>query len=318
MIQEFRSASLQRIPAPVLATFGSILSRIRPLDWYPDWRFGAGESSAGLIGRLRLALWEHFKTHQLCAPFTIRWYDRLKVTLYLGNDLSRALYIAGAYEPNEFMLLSRVLQPGMTFIDVGANDGLYTLFAAKRVGSKGRVISIEPSDREYGRLMRNIRLNHLANILPLKKAASDREGFGVLRIAEAGHAGQNTLGDFAYAIDQERTEQVSLTTVDKIVEESGIQRADIIKIDAEGAELSVLRGASNTLTRDKPLILFELVEAALVKQGVSREDLLGFLQGSGYCFRVFGPFGRPEAVRSVDLDGVNIIAVHRDRDFFCD
>lgn len=61
--------------------------------------------------------------------------------MHLGNDLSRCLYPGGGYEPNEFMFLSQALQPEMTLIDVGANDGLYTLFAAKPVASTGRVVA---------------------------------------------------------------------------------------------------------------------------------------------------------------------------------
>lgn len=307
-LQRLGSAIIPFIPSVVFASIGAALAKSRPLNWYPGWKFAAGESEAGWLGRQRLALWRLFEARRLAAPFTIRWYDRLRVTMYLGNDLSRCLYVGGTYEPNEFMFLSQVLQPGMTFIDVGANDGLYSLFAAKRVGPTGTVLALEPSSREFARLERNLRLNRLANICPLQLAASDRDGLATLRIAGFGHEGQNTLGGFAYPIGQQGTEQVRLASLDNITKEQSLKRVDVIKIDAEGGELRVLAGAHEMLTKDRPLILLELAEAALMHQGASREAVLSFLQQLGYRFWVFGPSGYPQAVSRVDLDGVNIIA----------
>jgi FkbM family methyltransferase len=311
-IQRLGSELVRRIPASILARFGALLADVRPLGWYAGWKFGVGESDAGRLRRLRFSLWKIFEERRLKKPFTIRWYDGLRINMYLGNDLSRGLYVGGTYEPNEFMFLSQVLRAGMTFIDVGANDGLYTLFAAKRVGPSGRVVALEPSGREFVRLERNLRLNRLANICPLRLAASDREGVATLRIAGFGHEGCNTLGGFAYAIEQEGTEEVRLTTLDNIVNEQALTRVDVVKIDAEGGELRVLKGAHTILTTYRPLILLELVEAALVHQGASREAVLSFLQEVGYRFWIFGPSGRPEAVPDVDLDGVNIIAAYRE------
>jgi FkbM family methyltransferase len=311
-IQRLGSGLVRRIPASILARFGSSLTDVRPLGWYPGWKFGAGETEAGWLGRQRLSLWKVFEERRLTAPFTIRWYDGLRVMVYLGNDLSRCLYGVGTYEPNEFMFLSQVLQPGMIFIDVGANDGLYSLFAAKRIGPTGRVLALEPSTREFARLEQNLQLNRLANICPLRLAASDRTGVATLRIAGFGHEGCNTLGGFAYAIEQEGTEKVQMATLDNIVNAHALTRVDVVKIDAEGGELGVLKGAYKILTTHRPLILFELVEAALVHQGASREAVLSFLHEVGYRFWVFGPEGRPEPVDRVDLDGVNIIAARRD------
>jgi FkbM family methyltransferase len=187
------------------------------------------------------------------------------------------------------------------------------LFASRRVGSTGKVIALEPSSREFTRLERNLRLNRTANVTALRMAASDHEGTAILRLAEFGHEGLNTLGQFAYSVEQEAIEEVRVITLDSIIESHNLARIDILKMDVEGGELNALKGAQSILALHKPIILLEIVEAALKHQGASREAVLDFLQSFGYRFLIFGPTGRPEEVVSVEVDGVNIIAVHRDR-----
>src|SRR5258708_22638318 len=123
-IREYTSRWLARCapPSPVPRT-------------YPSWRLGAGERRSGRISTaLRRKLW-----YGVSAPVLTPWLDGLSVYAYPGNETSRALFITGNYEPNEFYLLSQVLQPGMVFVDVGANMGLYTIFAARKVGEHGTV-----------------------------------------------------------------------------------------------------------------------------------------------------------------------------------
>jgi FkbM family methyltransferase len=301
------------VPISRLASFAAGLACTRVLKWYPGWKFGEGEFEGDDDHQLRLDLWKYFHAKRLVAPFAIPWYDGLRVTIYLGNDMSFCLYVAGTYEPNEFMYLGQVLRPGMTFIDVGANDGLYTLFASRRVGSTGRVIAIEPSSREFTRLERNLLLNYTSNVSALRLAASNREGAAALHLAGFGHEGLNTLGEFAYSIDEQTVEEIGMTTLDGICEKNQLGRIDVLKIDVEGGELNVLKGAKTALAQHKPLILLEIVEAALKHQDASREAVLDFLASLGYRFLIFGPTGRPEPVASVTVDGVNIVALHQDR-----
>ena len=77
----------------------------------------------------RGALWEAARGQASQVPLTVRWYRGTTVDVTLGNDNSLCLYVCGSFEPNEFAFLDKVLRPGMVFVDVGANDGYYTLFA---------------------------------------------------------------------------------------------------------------------------------------------------------------------------------------------
>jgi hypothetical protein len=122
---------------------------------YPGWILGSAERR-GAAARMRSQLWPWFSKE-----FEIKWLDGLRVRLQPASETSRAIFVTGRYEPNEFCVLDRILKPGMTFLDIGANVGLYTLFAAKRVMPNGRVLAIEPSSREYEILTRNIDANCL-------------------------------------------------------------------------------------------------------------------------------------------------------------
>ena len=129
---------------------------------FPGWTFGYEYYiERGWLALRRGALWEFALERNLVVPLTVRWYGGTRVEVTLGNDNSLCLYVAGSFEPNEFAFLDGVLRPGMTFIDVGANEGCFSLHAARRVGRGGRVVAVEPSSRERRQLERNVARNRL-------------------------------------------------------------------------------------------------------------------------------------------------------------
>ncbi len=198
----------------------------------------------------------------------------------------------------------------MCFLDVGANEGLYTLLAARKVGPTGRVLALEPSSRKFRRLTANLELNGLTNVRTLQLAASDRAGSGMLRVAGFGHEGLNSLGEFGGAIEEFAIERVRLMPLDDLVEAEGLGHFDALKIDVEGGELAVLQGARRILGVRRPIILLVHFQATLQKQNASRDAVLDLLRSAGYTFRVFGPTGRPGPVQEIGAEANNIIAVH--------
>lgn len=166
---------------------------------------------------------------------------------------------AGQYfERHELDFLLDMLAPGMTFVDVGANVGLFSIPAAMKVGG-GRVFAFEPSPSTYGLLVRNARLNHLTNLHAVRSALGDYAGEAVLNVNVAGKDGLNTIGKPTHPLCEiARKEAVPITTLDTFLRENGITHVDAMKIDVEGAEPLVLRGAIELLARpDAPLTLFE-------------------------------------------------------------
>jgi len=292
------------------------LARTRPLGPCPGWHFGAGEADATEAVTRRLAIWTRCKTTGREQRVKIGWYDGLKVFLYLANDTSRALYVGGCYEPNEFFFLSKVLRRGMTFVDVGANEGLYALFAAPRVGPTGVVLAIEPSGREFARLEDNIRLNRLRNVATFRLALFSHPGSGELAIAEGQHSGQNVLGR-AIPNPQVRcqgVERVELKRLDDLLGEVGVPRLDFLKADAEGAEKHVLAGGERSIGTHRPLLQVEMNEAALVAQGSSREDLFDMLRSWDYRVYRFDESGALAPAENADILEGNVIAAPVGRD----
>lgn len=314
-VTERIEARIPELPTCVLLILAKILAQSRPLEPYPGWYFAAGESDSSFRVRLRLAVWKTCNLRRVERSIRMLWYEGIRIDVYLGNDVSRCLFIGGCIEPNEFAFLDGVIEPGMVFVDAGANDGLYSLFASRRVGAEGTVLAIEPSGREFKRLQANIRLNALTNVRTRQLALSNRNGQGTLRIAGYEHEGQNTLGAFLHAsVECLHTEQVVLQRLDDVLDQEGLKRVDLIKLDVEGSECSALEGARRTLTTSRPLLLLELSDAALRCQGSSDEKVLALLRAFDYEIYTFDKAsGRPvKAHRHSELSH-NIVAVHRGR-----
>lgn len=305
--------------APALGrAYAMVISRRRPqLRRYPGWTFAAEYYIERRWTALRrAALWDCALEHGLVVPLRLPWYAGSSVDVTLGNDHSLCLYVSGSFEPNEFVFLDRVLAPGMVVVDVGANDGLYTLFAACRVGSTGRVVSFEPSSRERAKLQLNVDHNDLKNVVVVPSALGAAAGHAQLHIAPELHSGHNTLGYFAYEdVVAVHSESVAVETLDAVVGKLGLPRVDCMKIDVEGSEVSVLEGARHVLETWRPILLIEANESALSSQGASTAMLLETLRAdSGYEILVFSPStGGVELLTDEAKLSANIVAVPKER-----
>jgi len=264
----------------------------------------------------RGALWEAAREKDLAVPITVRWHSGTTVDLTLGNDNSLCLYVCGSFEPNEFAFLDRILRPGMVFIDVGANDGYYTLFAARRIGPTGRVVAAEPSSRERAHLQRNLGRNGLDNVTVVPAAIGATSGLADLHLAHGVHAGHNTLGSFAHDdVVRASLERVPIEPLDAVVARLGLSHVDFIKVDVEGAEARVISGAANVLATMRPLMLLEVNDKALRAQGHCAQSLVDTLRVDlRYEIFVFSPAtGMPVKPRDGEPLSSNVVAVPAER-----
>lgn len=265
------------------------LSWTRPLVPYPHWRFNADWENQQSNIPLRREIWEHFRDQGRFLPVDVPWHYETLLRVVLSNDVSQQLYIAGCLEPNEMAFVDTFLKPGMKAVDIGANEGCYSVLFAAKVGPLGKVWSFEPSPREFAILKSNSINNPALNISLFPLALGNKNRTVFLRVAEGVHAGQNTLGNFSYPINELDPVGVSMRRLDDLMLEENPDRIDLIKLDVEGAEALVLEGAQKTLEKYRPVVMMEVLETALAAMGSSTIRLLNQFRGWGYKVAFFDP-----------------------------
>ncbi len=164
------------------------------------------------------------------------------------------------FERAELQFILRLLQPGMTFFDVGANIGLFSLAAGKKLwGQPSAIYAFEPCPSTFAILKKNLLKNELDKVRAIRVAVSEQTGEANLYVNAALKDALNSLEDPSHS-DAEvvRRELVQTITLDDFVVREHIARVDVMKVDVEGAELLVFRGGRKLLERpDAPLILYE-------------------------------------------------------------
>ena len=277
------------------------------LNAVPQWsRYYGPHGSA--LERLRAACY-----NSLDHPRKMPWLFGLEVTIQPHEQMSRAVFVSGLYEPATMIALRQFVSPGACVIDAGANAGLMTLACAAWSGSAGRVLAFEPSSREYARLVEHVDLNELTNVETSRTALGSSPGVRNLRVAESHYSGLNTLAPrFAYddvAVDH--TEPVEVTTIDAIVADRNLRQLDVIKMDVEGAEADVLRGGFASIRRLRPVLVFEAFEPALAAHGETFAGLAHIVDALEYdTFRIDDD-GQLSAVSSVSGGAENFVAMPR-------
>ncbi len=195
----------------------------------------------------------------------------------------------GVFEPNERTLLRQMLAPGMVVLDVGAHAGFYTLNASKLVGPAGRVVSFEPSPRERERLRLHLRLNRCANVSVEAVALGEKAGEGDLFVFDGRTTGCNSF--HLTSTDGARRVTVPIRRLDDYVSNGSIDRADFVKMDIEGAELSALRGAEQLFRTLRPVLLCELHEKRTAPWGYGARAIVDLVASWNYRWYLVGDGG---------------------------
>lgn len=418
---------------------------IAPVETTPSEGWSMGKAAPDAGQQMRAQIWQSLKDFpEDCFPIRLPWMEETTLEFGHANETGRQLFVNRSFDPNDFAILGQFLKPGGTFVDVGANAGLYSVYGAKRVGPKGRVFAFEPSRREAASLNRNADLNRLANLRCFQMAAGASEGTAMLSVADAEFDGHNSLAGLALArrlpnlrysfdrtdfhwtsftghstkitldaVDQlelviysdsafdfllddiqigpegsvtgpwtlrdsneasvrlppklkadfsgaavssfgdarltsfrgamriecssgggvafrwqldpamevtatilgtPRSESardkylVDVVSLDSILLRPGIPKVDVMKIDVEGFEIEVLKGALRLISEQKPLILIEVVNELLESKKSSPAEIARLLQQFGYTF-FDAVAGAPRLVDLMGDHGSNVFAV---------
>ena len=210
--------------------------------------------------------------------------------LSLKDHVMREVYINGVYEKNTIRQLRKLISPSMTFFDIGANIGTYSLTMAKFL-PQGKVYSFEPNPRTRKFFQQNITLNGFKNIEVIPVGLSDKEEVATLYTPSLTQASLNKHQSSA------EQETIQLTTLDRFCDERKIEQIDILKIDVEGHEVKCLMGALNVIKRSKKLIMILEIDDNCLAAGHTKQSLFDMVINMG--FRAYLPKGYPFPLKGI-------------------
>ena len=200
----------------------------------------------------------------------------------LDRLLALFLWKFSYLEGFEKKIVERVVKHGMTVFDIGANIGFYSLSLAKLVGERGRVYAFEPDPENYRLLSKNIKANNFNNIIPVKKALSNKEGKVKFFLSEE-HRGDHRLynpGDYRKVINIDSITLDGFTAKKKI-------KTNFIKMDIQGAEYLAYLGMEKTVKNAKKIVIMcEFTPTAIIKSGHSPRRFIDELRKSGFSVNI--------------------------------
>jgi FkbM family methyltransferase len=197
---------------------------------------------------------------------------------FYGFTGDRLLYLwlhkLGLMGRSDMREVAGQIQVGTTVVDVGANVGLYTWLASRCVGPQGKVIALEPSLSNWQALSRAKQVNGWSNVEIHRVAAADRSGHMYLEQSSY-NSGNNALAETSTA----GSDAVEVIRLDDLL--AG-RKVDFIKIDVQGWEAAVLKGAGQTLSQNRPLcVRIEIWPTGLRRAGSSPDEVVALLGGAG-------------------------------------
>ena len=252
----------------------------RFLRWYVrhTYRHPGRGVAARLAYRLDRQLVEHYLTPDI------------KVLICTADDEDQSLWDHSGDLP-DFLFICRYLGPGMNVIDAGAHLGVFSLIAAKAVGPHGKVFAFEPVPKFAAKVRRNALANGLTNVEVVELGLSDSEGTALCFDYASGTSLFRKPGRRAST-----TWQVRLTTLDMWAEQHEVGHVEFLKVDVEGAEISLIRGGETFIRSQRPMLFIEFNRLSQSAAGHSCEELFELLVKLGY---------RPFLVRDGQLFAVD-------------
>jgi len=198
--------------------------------------------------------------------------------------VSYSIHELGQWEPFETSIVKRLLSPGDTFVDIGANIGWYTLVAALLVGQSGRVFAFEPDAENFAILRHNVRHNLRGaarrSVTLERRAASDRIGAGRIFLS-SDNMGDHRIYPSPGVVASEKIREVRLDRYFRQVS----SRLSVAKVDTQGAEPRVYKGARERFLKDRPILVSEFWPFGMDASGRSADEVLDFFDAlDAQCF----------------------------------
>lgn len=266
---------------PKRTSIGTLISKT--IQRFPDFfELLRRTSFRGKSHLVKSILWE-------LPPEVVANCNGFLYRLSLKDDIQYEIYF-DVFSNLEMRVLKKLIPSGGICIDVGANVGYYALNFAKCVGDKGRVYAFEPDTKVYNRLLENINLNKLENIISvIPKAVTDKNGkvsFYSSSMLEAvdGDLVRSSYGSLIH-FDDIGTEKtvVQATTLDEFMDLNKIPTVDLLKVDVEANEFELIKGAKNSLEAKRfKYIYIEFNGPRQTERGHTFADFLRVFEEVGY------------------------------------
>lgn len=219
-----------------------------------------------------------FKTKQLVSLSHATENFKLYISPVNGF-IDKHIYLYGVYEPFILDIISKYLQPGMTFIDIGANIGQHSMYAASIVGKNGSVYSFEPIPHVYEQLQDSSHANHFQSIIHAENFA-----LGAREASETLYISKENIGGSSLVNEESGKEEITVSIKNGDNQLSHLSTIDMIKIDVEGYEYEVLLGIQESLYKHHPIILVEFSGEFYEKQGKGHgQKIVSLLEKAGYA-----------------------------------
>jgi len=235
--------------------------------------FGANKWNPRGKYRLYTLLARLFESVEGVTPFGVRLRFR-------PNDLTCYYFFRKDYETPLRDLIG-ALPAGGVFIDVGANVGNYSILSSRQVGESGLVVGFEPVATTYIRYLNHLAINQARNVIPCNVAVSATPGSAEMVFSS--DSGLSYVGRRESSPGRQSQRCAMVALDDFLPALIGDREIDLMKVDVEGAELGVLRGARRLLqTRKVKRLFVEIFPANLARFGATREELWAFMEEQGY------------------------------------
>lgn len=247
-------------------------------QYFPEWR-GRDRLSSFIIGdrQIKQGLYEGSISSDL------------RFCMDLSRDSSLLdLYFLQFIKPSLLPVLEGVLSGGACFYDIGANIGVYTLWASRLIGSAGEVHSFEPVPATRDVMCELIAQNEMVNVRVVAKAAGRSRGRTLIHVVK-GASGLSSIVMPPCPSEASGLE-VEVVAIDDYVE-SGSKPPDLVKIDVEGYELEVIRGMTTTISAHKPVVVFEALPQKMPSGEGDLASVEDAFRGLGYRIWSLGPKG---------------------------
>lgn len=208
----------------------------------------------------------------------------LRMWVSLSNHIESQIFWQEVQEADrgQVRLLKSLLAPDHVFFDIGANVGVYSLLAAKRL-SAGKVHAFEPSSIHCKKFQENMDLNGFQNVLLNQLALSTGYSEKKLYVPTGKNTGMASLYKYQDSYKEVEEEDVYATSLDGYVQANSVGRVDLIKIDVEGAESEVLKGSLEVLGHYRPTVMMEADCTHLARAGRTPSQLIDFWKELGYA-----------------------------------